>query len=80
MEDLPYDGYDGCSYNHYVRRHNPFPWFTGIPGSAWVGFTRAEWLWQSDRRPPVSSVSLQGVVLRHHLQGFVAIPRTRPLG
>jgi phosphatidylinositol-3-phosphatase len=36
MEDLPYDGYDGCSYDHYVRRHNPFPWFTGIPGSAWV--------------------------------------------
>jgi hypothetical protein len=36
MEDLPYHGFQGCTYSHYVKKHNPFPFFTGIPGSAWV--------------------------------------------
>jgi hypothetical protein len=36
MEDLPYHGFQGCTYSHYHKKHNPFPFFTGIPGSAWV--------------------------------------------
>jgi hypothetical protein len=36
MEDLPYDGFRGCEYDHYVKKHNPFPFFRGVPGSAWV--------------------------------------------
>jgi hypothetical protein len=36
MEDLPYHGFQGCTYSHYLKKHNPFPFFTGIPGSAWV--------------------------------------------
>ena len=36
MESLPYDGFPGCRDGHYLKRHNPFPFFTGVPASAWV--------------------------------------------
>lgn len=36
MEDLPSNGFNGCTYNHYVKKHNPFPFLSGVPGSAWV--------------------------------------------
>ena len=36
MEDLPYDGFRGCAYDHYLKRHNPCPFFTNVPGWTWV--------------------------------------------
>jgi hypothetical protein len=39
MEDLPYAGAQMCQYNGlYYKRHNPFPFFVGIPGQAWVPY------------------------------------------
>src|SRR5207248_1018101 len=34
----PAIGSQVCSSNHYAKRHDPFPWFTGVPGSAWVPY------------------------------------------
>ena len=36
MEDLPYPGFQGCAYDHYLKRHNPCPFFTGVPGWTWI--------------------------------------------
>ena len=36
MEDLPYGGFQGCAHDRYLKRHNPFPFFTNVPGWAWV--------------------------------------------
>ena len=26
----------GCAYDHYLKRHNPCPFFTGVPGWTWI--------------------------------------------
>lgn len=39
MESLPYAGFSGCSAKPYFAKHNPFVFFTNVPGSAWVPYT-----------------------------------------
>jgi phosphatidylinositol-3-phosphatase len=38
MENLPYHGFEGCTDGYYVKKHNPFPFFAGVPGLAWVKY------------------------------------------
>ncbi len=40
MHSLPYAGFTGCRRFPYVARHNPFVFFTNVPKSAWVPYTR----------------------------------------
>ena len=44
METLPYAGYTGCHYNAYAAKHNPFVYFSNVPGDAWVPYTKRN-LW-----------------------------------
>ncbi len=44
MESLPYAGFAGCVAKPYFAKHNPFVFFTNVPGSAWVPYTkRSNW-------------------------------------
>lgn len=36
QEELPYAGYQGISYNEYVKRHNPLVYFTDVANSSLV--------------------------------------------
>ncbi len=38
MESLPYAGFAGCKYKAYFQKHNPFPFFSNVPGTAWVPY------------------------------------------
>lgn len=40
MESLPYAGFSGCEAKPYYAKHNPFVFFTNVPGSAWVPYTK----------------------------------------
>lgn len=44
IETLPYAGFSGCKYQAYYQKHNPFAYFSNVPGSAWVPYTkRSTW-------------------------------------
>jgi phospholipase C len=86
-ESMPSDGYTGCSYGNYARKHNPWVNFSNVPSSSNLRFTDFPTTYSN--LPTVSfivpnlcndmhdcSISTGDTWVKNHLDGYVQWAKT----